>query len=51
MGLEYCPGGELFEQVQKRGKLPLPVAAFYAAEVVLVLMYLRDKQVRLLAAG
>lgn len=46
MGLEYCPGGELYDQIHKRGKLPLEVAAFYAAEIVLILQYLESKQVR-----
>jgi hypothetical protein len=45
MGMEYCPGGDLYDQLQRRGKLPLATAKFYAAEVVLMLEYLRSKQV------
>ncbi|KAG2439042.1 hypothetical protein HYH02_006570 [Chlamydomonas schloesseri] len=45
MGMEYCAGGELYEQINKRGRLPLEAARFYAAEVVLILEYLRKAQV------
>eukprot|EP00195_Chlamydomonas_chlamydogama_P005080 CAMPEP_0202904494 /NCGR_PEP_ID=MMETSP1392-20130828/29654_1 /ASSEMBLY_ACC=CAM_ASM_000868 /TAXON_ID=225041 /ORGANISM="Chlamydomonas chlamydogama, Strain SAG 11-48b" /LENGTH=338 /DNA_ID=CAMNT_0049592139 /DNA_START=42 /DNA_END=1055 /DNA_ORIENTATION=+ len=44
-GLEYCPGGDLYEQINKQGKLSLEDARFYAAEVVLILDYLRSKEV------
>ncbi|GIL60087.1 hypothetical protein Vafri_14743 [Volvox africanus] len=45
MGMEYCAGGELYEQINKRGGLPLEAVRFYAAEVVLILQYLRSAQV------
>jgi len=35
-GCEYCPGGDLYEQVQARGRLPLEDARFYVAEAVQV---------------
>ena len=38
--------GELFDQIARRGKLPPADARFYAAEVVLMLRYLRSRQVR-----
>ncbi len=38
--------GELHDQLERRGKLPLDDASFYAAEIVLVLEYLRDQKVR-----
>jgi hypothetical protein len=41
MGLEYCPNGELYTQLQERGPLPLPDVVQYAAEVVDILAYLR----------
>ena len=42
LGLELCPNGELFEQIQERKKLPIDVARFYTAEVVLTLEYLHN---------
>jgi 3-phosphoinositide dependent protein kinase-1 len=45
MGLEYCPNGELFEQLEARGKLPLADAVQWAAEVVDILDYLRSMEV------
>ncbi|EFJ41871.1 hypothetical protein VOLCADRAFT_83913 [Volvox carteri f. nagariensis] len=45
MGMEYCAGGELYEQIKRRGGLPLDAVRFYAAEVVLILQYLRSAQV------
>jgi 3-phosphoinositide dependent protein kinase-1 len=50
MGMEYCPGGDLYDQIQRRGKLPLSSVQFYAAEVVLILEYLRKMQVGVLGA-
>mmetsp|Transcript_27778 Transcript_27778/g.82338 ORF Transcript_27778/g.82338 Transcript_27778/m.82338 type:complete len:382 (-) Transcript_27778:322-1467(-) len=44
-GLEYCPGGDLYEQIKMRGRLSLEDARFYAAEVVLMLEYLRQVEV------
>ena len=41
MGLEYCPNGELYTQLQERGPLPVPDVVQYAAEVVDILAYLR----------
>lgn len=41
MGLEHCPNGELYEQMQARGPLPLVDAVQYAAEIVHILAYLR----------
>ena len=45
MGLEHCPNGELFQQLEARGALPLADARQYAAEVVDVLDYLRAREV------
>lgn len=45
MGMEYCAGGELYDQVRKRGKLPLETVRIYAAELVLILEYLRASEV------
>lgn len=49
MGLEYCPNGELYTQLQERGPLPLPDVVQYAAEVVDILAYLRCVWLLLLA--
>lgn len=46
MGLEYCPNGELYGQLSARGRLPLPDAVQYAAELVDTLAYLRCVLVR-----
>lgn len=45
MGLEHCPNGELYEQLQSRGPLPLSDAVQYAAEIVDILAYLRSMEV------
>jgi serine/threonine protein kinase len=45
MGLEYCPNGELFQQLEARGPLPLADAVQWAAEIVDILDYLRQKEV------
>jgi len=45
MGLEYCPNGELYQQLEARQKLQLPEAVQWAAEVVDILEYLRAKEV------
>jgi 3-phosphoinositide dependent protein kinase-1 len=42
LGLEYCPGGELFDQIRAAGRLGAGAARFYAAEVVLMLGALRE---------
>lgn len=45
MGLEYCPNGELYEQLEARGTLPLGDAVQWAAEIVDILDYLRGMEV------
>eukprot|EP01026_Neomeris_dumetosa_P069887 TRINITY_DN6934_c1_g1_i1.p1 TRINITY_DN6934_c1_g1~~TRINITY_DN6934_c1_g1_i1.p1 ORF type:complete len:371 (-),score=61.53 TRINITY_DN6934_c1_g1_i1:158-1243(-) len=45
MGLELCPNGELFDQIQQEGKLSLDAARFYIAEVVDILQYLRQNNI------
>ena len=37
--------GELFEEIQRKGKLTLDDARFYAAEIVQILSYLREQKV------
>ncbi len=37
--------GELHDQLQRRGKLPVEDARFYAAEIVEILEYLRQQKV------
>lgn len=41
MGLEYCPNGELYTQLQERGPLPPSDVVQYSAEIVDILAYLR----------
>jgi serine/threonine protein kinase len=45
MGLEYCPNGELYQQLEARGPLPLADTVQWAAEIVDILEYLRQKEV------
>ncbi|KAL4439495.1 hypothetical protein ABPG77_008824 [Micractinium sp. CCAP 211/92] len=45
LGLEYCPNGELYDQIRLRGRLDEAAARFYAAEVVLMLEQLRRHRV------
>ncbi|EFN52977.1 hypothetical protein CHLNCDRAFT_36647 [Chlorella variabilis] len=45
LGLEYCPNGELYDQIRLQGRLPEATAAAYAGEVVLMLRYLRQQGV------
>lgn len=45
LALEYCPNGELYDQIRLRGKLNVDTTRFYAAEVVLMLEYLRNQGV------
>ncbi|KAL9679323.1 hypothetical protein QQ045_017181 [Rhodiola kirilowii] len=40
MALESCEGGELFDQITRKGRLPEDDARFYAAEIVDALEYL-----------
>ena len=44
-GLEYCSGGDLYEQIKAKGKLTIQEARFYASEIVLVLEYLKASEV------
>lgn len=43
--LEYCPGGELFNLLQKVGKFSEEHTRFYASQIVLALEYLHQKDV------
>jgi serine/threonine protein kinase len=43
--LEFCPGGELFFHLQKRGRFPDDIAKFYFAEVLLGLEYLHNRNI------
>ncbi|EIE20332.1 kinase-like protein, partial [Coccomyxa subellipsoidea C-169] len=43
-GLELCPNGELYDQIQRKGCLCLKDARFYGAEILLILEYLRGQQ-------
>ncbi|KAL7228574.1 hypothetical protein ACSBR2_007313 [Camellia fascicularis] len=42
MALESCEGGELFDQITRKGRLPEDEARFYAAEVVDALEYIHS---------
>lgn len=41
----FACAGELFDQIDRKGRLPLDQAQTYAAEIVLILEYLRKMQV------
>jgi 3-phosphoinositide dependent protein kinase-1 len=41
MALEYCPNGELYDQIRLKGRLTEADTRFYAAEIVLMLEQLR----------
>lgn len=43
--LEYCPGGELFNLLQKKKRFSEDQARFYAAQMVLALEHLHDKDI------
>eukprot|EP00768_Dysnectes_brevis_P002661 gnl/Dysnectes_brevis/1965_a2259_1334.p1 GENE.gnl/Dysnectes_brevis/1965_a2259_1334~~gnl/Dysnectes_brevis/1965_a2259_1334.p1 ORF type:complete len:834 (+),score=269.58 gnl/Dysnectes_brevis/1965_a2259_1334:221-2722(+) len=45
MLLDYIPGGELFWHLRRHHRFPLEVAKFYAAELVLALGYLHERNV------
>ena len=45
LALNYCPNGELYDQIRIQGKLSASSARFYAAEIVLILEYLRQQRV------
>ena len=44
--MEKPDAGELHDQLQRKGKLSIEEARFYAAEIVEILEYLRDQKVR-----
>jgi serum/glucocorticoid-regulated kinase 2 len=43
--LEYCPGGELFNLISKRKRFSEDQARFYAAQMVLALEHLHEKNI------
>jgi serum/glucocorticoid-regulated kinase 2 len=43
--LEYCPGGELFNLLQKRRRLTEEQTRFYASQIVLALEYLHSREI------
>ena len=43
MMMEYVDGGELYRLIQKEGKLDIPLARFYAAQMILCFEYLHGK--------
>lgn len=42
LGLEYVPGGELFQLIKKRGKLPIYEIKLFIAEIALALEYIHS---------
>ena len=42
LGLEFCRGGDLFDQIHQFKRLSVAVVKFYAAEIVLILKTLRS---------
>jgi len=40
--MEYCPGGELFKHLRRKGKFDEDSVRFYAAEVILAVQYLHE---------
>ncbi|XBW34656.1 hypothetical protein QEN19_000223 [Hanseniaspora menglaensis] len=45
MIMDYIEGGELFSLLRKSQKFPVPVAKFYAAEVILAVEYLHENDI------
>lgn len=45
LGLELCPNGELYDQIQKRKQIDEHDARIYAAEILLMLQRLRQEKV------
>lgn len=43
--LDFCPGGELFFHLQKKGRFQEPVAKFYLIEVILALEHLHSHNI------
>jgi protein kinase A len=43
--MDFVPGGELFRLLVEHGSFPEPVARFYAAEVLLTLEYLHERNI------
>jgi len=41
--MDFCPGGELFNQLKKKGRFDEESAKFYTAETILALQYLHEK--------
>lgn len=44
MLLDYCPGGEVFSYLRRARRFNEPTSQFYAAEILLILEFLHDKQ-------
>jgi protein kinase A len=44
MLLDYCPGGEVFSYLRRARRFNEPTSQFYAAEIVVILEFLHDKQ-------
>jgi protein kinase A len=42
--LDYCPGGEVFSYLRKAKRFDENMARFYAAEIVLILEFLHEKE-------
>jgi serum/glucocorticoid-regulated kinase 2 len=43
--LEYCPGGELFNLLQKKKQFTEDTSRFYASQIVLALEYLHQSNI------
>ena len=44
MKLDYCPGGEVFSYLRKAKRFDENTARFYAAEIVLILEFLHERE-------